>query len=367
MRCLTILLGNCFLLLVSLASCGKVSLAEEAVFSIPVDTTFMRLRQWEWYCQKRADSCLTENNYQGALSWLDSARIQVEHYGRPYYILARGDVYYSIHQYDSARRYFSMAAHSIHPHIAIEAWRKLAELELMEGNEKQVFYSTQKADALFRVEIGHVQSDNSEALYQEERLKNELNQLKIAKQNREIAMLTLSLCLIILIALFIFYRQNKIKCEKERLLLEEKAKLEQENQILKQTEELSALREKEAVLRESLFRKVDVLRKIPSLNEEEQESGEHRIALSEREWEEIRQTVDNAYDGFSQRLLARFPLLTLKDIYFCCLVKINVSIKDLSDIYCISRTSVSKKKFRIKREKLGAEDSDSLDDFLRGF
>lgn len=78
MRCLTILLGNCFLLLVSLASCEKVSLAEEAVFSIPVDTTFMRLRQWEWYCQKRADSCLTENNYQGALSWLDSARIQVE-------------------------------------------------------------------------------------------------------------------------------------------------------------------------------------------------------------------------------------------------------------------------------------------------
>lgn len=92
-----------------------------------------------------------------------------------------------------------------------------------------------------------MQSDNSEALYQEERLKNELNQLKIAKQNREIAMLTLSLCLIILIALFIFYRQNKIKREKERLLLEEKAKLEQENQILKQTEELSALREKEAV------------------------------------------------------------------------------------------------------------------------
>ena len=133
---------------------------------------------------------MSERNYKrrlGALSWLDSARIQVEHYGRPYYILARGDVYYSIHQYDSARRYFSMAAHSIHPHIAIEAWRKLAELELMEGNEKQGFYSTQKADALFRVEIGHVQSDNSEALYQEERLKNELNQLKIAKQNREIA------------------------------------------------------------------------------------------------------------------------------------------------------------------------------------
>lgn len=46
MRRLTILLSNCFLLLVSLVSCGKVPLAEEAVFSIPVDTAFMRLRQW---------------------------------------------------------------------------------------------------------------------------------------------------------------------------------------------------------------------------------------------------------------------------------------------------------------------------------
>lgn len=104
MRCLTILLSNCFLLLVSFVSCGKVSLAEEAVFTIPVDTAFMKLRQWEWHCQKRADSCLAENNYQEALSWLDSARSQVEHYGRPYYMLARGNVYYSIHQYDSARR-----------------------------------------------------------------------------------------------------------------------------------------------------------------------------------------------------------------------------------------------------------------------
>ena len=86
------------------------------------------------------------------------------------------------------------------------------------------------------------------------------------------------------------------------------------------------------------------------------------------EWEDIRQTVDGSYDKFSVRLLEAFPGLSMKDVYFCCLVKINVSIKDLSDIYCISRTSISRKKQRMKRDKLGlTENNETLDDFLRRF
>lgn len=49
---------------------------------------------------------------------------------------------------------------------------------------------------------------------------------------------------------------------------------------------------------------------------------------------------------------------------FCCLVKIGVSIKDLSDIYCISRTSVSRKKQRVKKDKFGlTADDETLDSF----
>mgnify|MGYP000781394018 CR=1 FL=1 len=78
--------------------------------------------------------------------------------------------------------------------------------------------------------------------------------------------------------------------------------------------------------------------------------------------------VDGSYDKFSVRLLEAFPGLSMKDVYFCCLVKINVSIKDLSDIYCISRTSISRKKQRMKRDKLGlTENNETLDDFLRRF
>lgn len=112
------------------------------------------------------------------------------------------------------------------------------------------------------------------------------------------------------------------------------------------------------------FHKIPSLEKEEETSEEESDSPNRRIALSDEEWEDIRQTVDGSYDRFSVRLLEAFPGLSMKDVYFCCLVKINVSIKDLSDIYCISRTSISRKKQRMRRDKLGlTENNETLDDF----
>ena len=52
-----------------------------------------------------------------------------------------------------------------------------------------------------------------------------------------------------------------------------------------------------------------------------------------------------------------------KDINFCCLVKIHMSLQNLSQIYCISGNSVSRRKLRLK-EKLGIDKEDSLTKFL---
>ena len=135
----------------------------------------------------------------------------------------------------------------------------------------------------------------------------------------------------------------------KQLWREQSLRLSQTEQLLQQSEELSILREKESQLRESLFRRMKSFHKIPSLEKEEESAEEEndnqnrRIALSNEEWEDIRQTVDGSYDKFSVRL-------------------------DLSDIYCISRTSISRKKQRMKRDKLGlTENNETLDDFLRRF
>ncbi|MBP8777952.1 MAG: hypothetical protein KBH23_08225, partial [Bacteroidaceae bacterium] len=185
---------------------------------------------------------------------------------------------------------------------------------------------------------------------------------------------------------YIYYSHHRRK-ERERDLQAEALRLNQENEMLKQAEELqrlrrneaelsvkqaevlqqqAELREKEAMQRESLFRRMSAIHKIPSLGKEGECQG--KILLTDFDWEEIRQTVDEGYYGFTRRLQKDFEELTLSDLHFCCLLKINVSLQDLSDIYCISKTSISKKKFRLKRDKFHLEESDlSLDDFLRAY
>lgn len=76
--------------------------------------------------------------------------------------------------------------------------------------------------------------------------------------------------------------------------------------------------------------------------------------------------LDSGYDDFTKKLRDHFPTLTEKDINFCCLVKIDMSIQSLADIYCISKNSVSRRKLRLK-EKLGIDKDDSLTKFLNRF
>ena len=138
----------------------------------------------------------------------------------------------------------------------------------------------------------------------------------------------------------------------------------QENIMLKQQEELSNLREKEALLREKdarmreeLFKRMNVFEKLSDTEKEK------HIQLSDMDWKELQLMLDSGYNGFTQKLRARFPMLSEKDINFCCLVKINMSIQNLTDIYCISKNSVSRKKLRLK-EKLGVREEATLDEFL---
>lgn len=67
-----------------------------------------------------------------------------------------------------------------------------------------------------------------------------------------------------------------------------------------------------------------------------------------------------------KKLRIRFPMLSEKDINFCCLVKINMSIQSLTDIYCISKNSISRRKLRLK-EKMEIGEEETLDDFLNRF
>lgn len=332
--------------------------------------------QYSDICQRIVKAYATAGRYREGVVALDSIRKFMDHRNAvPYYHLAKGNLLAGINEYDSAATSYREASMSLNRWVAAEASRRLKLLYATQGKDSSSFYSAIAANEHFINELRREENIDSQVKYESAKLENELNRLKIDKQRREIWLLTLVLVFVIAFAVaYIVWQRRKRQMDKQ-LWREQSLRLEQTEQLLRQSEELSILREKESALRESLFRRMKSFHKIPSLEQEEESLAEdaershnHRIALSDEEWEEIRQTVDGSYDKFSVRLQKAFPGLSMKDVYFCCLVKINVSIKDLSDIYCISRTSISRKKQRMKRDKLGlTTNNETLDDFLRLF
>ena len=138
----------------------------------------------------------------------------------------------------------------------------------------------------------------------------------------------------------------------------------QENIMLKQQEELSLLREKEAMLREKdarmreeLFRRIRIVKDLEEGN---------RVHIADADWKDIHVMLESTYPGFLSKLKETFPLLTEKDINFCCLVKIRMSLQNMADVYNISINSISRRKLRLK-EKLGIDKDDSLGKFLNRF
>lgn len=93
---------------------------------------------------------------------------------------------------------------------------------------------------------------------------------------------------------------------------EKKKRLQRENLLLHKEAELSGLREqeirlqnKEAELREALFRRIAFFRKLPSLHNDESQdevASSRKIVVTDAEWVEVISVVNEAFDHFATRL-----------------------------------------------------------------
>lgn len=320
------------------------------------------------------------HDYEKALTYaLQAKENRLSRWELPMYNLALAQIYMYSHRLDSARTYFVKAIQSTNPYISTAGYQYLMKLDRTVGKYEDAYHSFLNYQRSFDLLKGSIDSDLLQRKYQEEKLENENNLLKLAKKERELYLLILFIILLFAFLVFYLYyisnKKRKVlekrKREEERLRLKAQ-QLENENLLLKQQQELSLLQQKAAELRESLFRKLPVVQKIPSLDRgrEETDSAEftRRITLTDDDWNELIQAINEAYSDFALRLQQQFPLLSKNDVAFCCLLKIKVAMKDLSDIYCISKAGITKKKTRLKNEKfsLPAEEG-TLDEFLQRF
>ena len=313
------------------------------------DTT----RSAYWYCGRVLELLHSLKEYDLAKQYIQGLRKQMKRSDIPYINLIEGDLWMELHQPDSAMKHYLIASETGNDYITSVAYERMALLmeekqSLSSALDKHIQSIETKNN--LRYDYSHEQDTRDfEAL----KLKNELNELKVKQQSYVIVILALGASILLLVGGFVIY-----------LLHRKRNRLVQENLILKQQEELSALREKEALLREKdarmreeLFRRVRI---------ENLKDGKHIQHISDADWKEIHLMLESAYPGFLNNLRQNFPTLAEKEINFCCLVKINMSLQNLADMYCISINSVSRRKLRLK-EKLGIDKEDSLSKFLNRF
>jgi DNA-binding CsgD family transcriptional regulator len=83
-------------------------------------------------------------------------------------------------------------------------------------------------------------------------------------------------------------------------------------------------------------------------------------------WEDFKVYFEEINPRFVQHLSTSFPKLTLKDIKYCCYLKMNMSNEDIRNLLGINQESVRMHKYRLKRKLTLSQDQD-LHQFLHSF
>lgn len=267
-------------------------------------------------------------------------------------------LYFKQNELDSAYHYAKIAMSGNDSYVASIAYSLMHKINEKQGRFVESLSNLKNELRLKELFYSGVTSNKMQQKYQEEKFKNENNELKIKQQQQNIFLIITIFITFLIVVVFAFvWRENERKNEKAKLKNEELL-LKNENLLLRQKQEISALREKESMLRESLFKRISVFNKVPSLSVEDADSEKHnKIRLNESDWAELISGVSEVYPNFIDKLREKAPSLTEEDIRFCCLLKISVDMQDLSDIYCVSKSAITKRKYRLKVDKFNITDN----------
>lgn len=182
--------------------------------------------------------------------------------------------------------------------------------------------------------------------------------------------IAVTLGVVILILLLLLHR---IRVHKQKLTEELKATqwMRMEETLKRKEAEVALAHEQEKLKQQEIdrlnksvayYRQLNAIT-LPSLLRKRNSQG--ALHLTEEEWDIIQQNTDTCFDGFTRRLKECYPQLTEEELRFCCLVKMDLPMSLLSEIYHIAKGSISRRKMRLK-EKMHIENS-SFDEFITAF
>lgn len=279
------------------------------------------------------------------------------------------DLFGKLGQYDSAYHYFWKAVAS--PNLATQA----DAYNHMSGAYYKMGRCNEAYSLLLRfMELAdsvRKQRHTAEVIALQELYKHE--QLSVEnlywrtqaaeRQSNVYLMATLSLLsLWIASTIYFFYWRNRRRLvEQQHQLASQQEELHHQRQVTTENlQRMAEMEQKEARLKETFFRRLNqrIVQEI--------EKGSN-ILLSDDDWEDIVQNADIIFDNFTRRLQQHYPALNKEDLRYCCMVKMQLSQLEMSQIMHLEKDSVKKRLKRIRMEKMKADSGVTLEELLRRF
>ena len=279
------------------------------------------------------------------------------------------DLFGKLGQYDSAYHYFRKAVASPNLATQADAYNHMSGAYYKMGRCNEAYSLllrfTELADSVRK------QRHTAEVIALQELYKHE--QLSVEnlywrthaaeRQSNVYLMATLSLLsLWIASTIYFFYWRNRRRLvEQQHQLASQQEELHHQRQVTTENlQRMAEMEQKEARLKETFFRRLNqrIVQEI--------EKGSN-ILLSDDDWEDIVQNADIIFDNFTRRLQQHYPALNKEDLRYCCMVKMQLSQLEMSQIMHLEKDSVKKRLKRIRMEKMKADSGVTLEELLRRF
>ena len=279
------------------------------------------------------------------------------------------DLFGKLGQYDSAYHYFRKAVASPNLATQADAYNHMSGAYYKMGRCNEAYSLllrfTELADSV-RKQRHTAEVIALQELYKHEQLSVEnlyWRTQAAERQSNVYLMATLSLLsLWIASTIYFFYWRNRRRLvEQQHQLASQQEELHHQRQVTTENlQRMAEMEQKEARLKETFFRRLNqrIVQEI--------EKGSN-ILLSDDDWEDIVQNADIIFDNFTRRLQQHYPALNKEDLRYCCMVKMQLSQLEMSQIMHLVKDSVKKRLKRIRMEKMKADSGVTLEELLRRF
>ena len=282
------------------------------------------------------------NEYSKGYEKLQIAQQKIETLSMPVYYNNIADYYYYTNQLDSAIYYYkkNLSIHHSYVHKA-SAYESLAQIASKQNNFTQALNYYEQymlyEDSLQQT-VRTEAVDRIHALYNYQQFKKENVLLKrqAFKQKRLIFLSTVFLIFLLLISIIFWQKQKR----KEQTILLQQEKLKRLREEIKATQVVRETSQKD-------LQQTEIWKKLHQPIEKNE-----AIKMTDTDWTELTQAIEETYPHFVQRLNELCPL-SQKELQVCLLIKTNVPLTQIADIVYSSKQGISSLRERLYKKFTG--------------